>query len=64
MNSNQKFEIQRLNGYIERIDAIVHEMKSFRKDCSNDTSETIGFAIYHLNNASEELSIGIDVLGE
>lgn len=40
MNLNQKFDIQRLNKYIERIDAIVHEMKTFITDCSDDTRDS------------------------
>lgn len=41
-NLNQKFDVQRLSEYIERIDAIVHEMKTFVTDCSVDTREATG----------------------
>lgn len=62
MNLNQKIEIQRLNGYIERIDAILYEMEGFRKDCSDDTSEGIGFALCYLDNALDTLSLQIKIL--
>lgn len=42
MNLNQNLDIQRLNEYVERIDAIVHEMKTFITDCSVDTREVTG----------------------
>lgn len=62
MNSNQKLEIQRLSGYVDRIDAILYEMEGFRKECSNDTSGSIGFALYYLDNALDTLSLQIKIL--
>lgn len=63
MNLNQKLEIHRLSGYMERINAILHEMESF-KDCSDTTRTTIKLATHNLNNAVDELAIGITELEE
>lgn len=64
MNMNQKLEIHRLSGYMERINAILHEMESFGKDCSDTTRTTIKLAAPNLSNAMDELAIGIVELKE
>jgi phosphoglycerate-specific signal transduction histidine kinase len=61
---NQNFEIQRLNEYMERIDAIVYEMKCFMQDCSSDTRVTVVLTAHCLNNAMDDLAVGIAKLEE
>ena len=66
MNLNQQnLEIQRLNEYVERIDAIVHEMKTFLTNCSVDTHVATGNSsfseIKEIKSEVQDMNTDVDI---